>query len=467
MTASQRAKVLILGMDCMTPQLVFEQWRDELPTFKSLMEGGIWGRLNSTIPPITVPAWMCMATSKNPGRLGFYGFRNRADYSYERMTIANSKAVTEDTVWDILSRDARRVILIGVPQTYPPKPVNGLVVSDFLTPSTKNRYTYPPELKAEVEEISGGYMLDVENFRTEDKDHLLQQIYLMTEKRIRVVKRLLTTREWDFAMWVEMGPDRIHHGFWKYFDPSHPKHQPGNPYANAIKEYYQYLDREIGQILALVPEETVVIVVSDHGAKRMVGGICINEWLRQEGYLTLREEPNGITPIEKVEIDWGRTKAWGAGGYYGRLFLNVAGREPQGTIPPADYERVREELTAKLEAITDPQGRNIGTRVFTPEKAYGKGYKGIPPDLIIYFGDLDWRSVGSVGHGSAYTFENDLGPDDANHAQEGIFIMHNPRFKARGEIKGLDILDVAPTVLAIYGLPIPPDWEGKVIPGSG
>ncbi|NIO68279.1 MAG: hypothetical protein GTN71_04295, partial [Anaerolineae bacterium] len=133
-------KVLIIGLDCATPQLVFDQWRDELPNLKRLMESGVYGELESSVPPITVPAWTSMMTSKNPGRLGFYGFRNRADYSYDRMSIATSRAVTEDTVWDILSRANKNVILVGVPQTYPPKPLNGYMITSFLTPSTKSQY---------------------------------------------------------------------------------------------------------------------------------------------------------------------------------------------------------------------------------------------------------------------------------------------------------------------------------------
>ena len=456
-------KVFIIGMDCLAPQLVFEQWRDELPNLRQLMEQGLWGKLESCIPPITVPAWSCMLSGKDPGVLGAYGFRNRADYSYDKMTIATGKAVKEDRVWDILSRDAKQVILVGVPQTYPPQPVYGHMVTCFLTPSTQSQYTYPPELKQEVEGLLGEYMLDVENFRTENKEWLLQQIYLMTDKRFTLVKHLLKTKPWQFFMYVEMGPDRLHHGFWKYFDPQHPKYVPGSPLANAVKDYYKHIDAQVGELLALLDDDTIVFVVSDHGAKKMDGGICINEWLRREGYLVLKEEPSaGILPLAKVEIDWSKTQAWGEGGYYGRVFLNVQGREPQGIIPAADYGKVRDELASKLEAITDPQGRNIQTRAYKPNEIY-RQCNGIPPDLIVHFGDLFWRSVGSLGHNGIYTFENDIGPDDANHAQHGVFIMYDPRRKIGHRIDGLHLLDIAPTVLDLFGLPVPPDIQGKVI----
>jgi ATP sulfurylase len=460
--AEGRRKVVVIGLDCATPQLIFDQWRDDLPNLRKLMEGGTYGELESTVPPITVPAWMSMMTGKDPGRLGFYGFRNRADYSYERMRIANSKAVVEDTVWDILSRAGKSVILVGVPQTYPIKPTNGYIITSFLTPSTQSQYTYPPDLKEEVRALVGEYMLDVDNFRTEDKDYLLRQIYEMTEKRFAVVKYLLREKEWDFFMLVEMGVDRIHHAFWKFLDPEHPKHEPGSPHQNAIKHYYEYLDREVGEILDMLDEDTVVLVVSDHGAKHMEGGICINEWLRREGYLTLKEEPQGIVPLEKVEIDWDRTMAWGAGGYYGRLFLNVRGREPQGIIPAEEYEIVRDEIVDRLSQITDESGVNIGTVAHKPQDVYGT-CRNIPPDLMVYFGNLSWRSVGSVGHRDIRTRENDIGPDDANHAEQGIFIMYDPHRQGRGKVEGPHLMDVASTLLDLFGLPVPGDMQGEVI----
>ena len=183
-------------------------------------------------------------------------------------------------------------------------------------------------------------------------------------------------------------------------------------------------------MLACVDEDTTVLVVSDHGAKRMDGGICVNEWLRQHGYLTLKTEPQGITRWTADLVDWKKTKAWGEGGYYARIFINVEGREPNGTVSDQDYESIRYELKEKLEAIVDEEGHNINTRVFKPEAVY-RECRNIPPDLIVYFGNLFWRSVGSVGYNSIYTYENDTGPDDCNHAEMGMFIMKNSETSTR------------------------------------
>jgi len=454
-------KVLVIGWDCAAPELVFDEFLDDMPNIKRLMADGMYGKLESTIPAITCPAWMSMMTSKNPGKLGFYGFRNRPDYSYDGMMIANSTLVKEKTAWDILSAAGKKSILIGVPQTYPPKNVNGCMITSFLTPSTESQYTYPPELKSEVERVADGYMLDVEHFRTEDKGELLEEIYNMTEKRHKVAKHLMETKEWDFFMMVEMGPDRIHHGMWKFFDKAHRKYQPSK-YENAIRDYYKYLDKIAGDLISTAGSNTTVMVVSDHGAKRMDGGICINEWLIKEGYLTLEEYPDELTPFRELKVDWNNTIAWGEGGYYARVLLNVKGREPKGVISPDDYEKVRDELRLKLEVLGDENGKPIGTRVFKPEDIYPVR-NGIPPDLLVYFGDLYWRSVGSVGTRCVHTFENDTGPDDANHAQHGIFIMRKPDCKKTGEIADTHIMDCAPTILNLLGVPVPDDMEGKII----
>ena len=459
-----RRRVMLIGLDCAAPELIFDRWLDDLPNLKSICRNGLYGLLRSCDPPITVPAWSVMMSSKSPGRLGVYGFRNRADHSYDRYSIANSLAIKEDRVWDILSRSGKRCIVIGVPGTYPPRPLNGSMVTDFLTPDTTCQYTHPPELKQEIEQVVGEYILDVRDFRSGNKEKILADIYEMTRKRFQLARHLLAKEDWDFFMMVEMGTDRIHHAFWDNMDPAHRFYERGNKFENAIHDYYREVDREIGELLAFADDGTAVLVVSDHGAKRMDGGICVNEWLLANGYLALAEKPVRATPFSKLKIDWSRTKAWGDGGYYARIFLNVAGREPCGTIAPRDYEKLREELSAGLQAIPDENGQEIGTQVFRPEELY-KEVHGVAPDLIVYFGALSWRSVGSVGDGKIHTFENDTGPDGANHAKNGIFAFRpaNGRLPDGRRIDGLRIIDIAPMVLELLELPVPRDMEGRAL----
>ena len=456
-----KKRVLIIGWDCAAPELVFEAFKDDMPNTRRLMEEGIFGELESTIPPITVPAWMCMMTSRDPGELGVYGFRNRKDYSYDAMSIANSLAVKVPTLWDLLGKAKKKSVVLGVPLTYPAKPFQGWMVTSFLTPNRNSQWTFPRRLTREIDQAASDYMIDIPNFRTDRRSELEQQLLKMTTERFKLARYLLETKDWDFFTMVEMGSDRLHHAFWRFWDKTHPKYEPNSPFSETMRNYYRTLDAELGKTLACVDEDTTVMVVSDHGAKRMDGGICVNEWLRQHGYLTLKTEPQGITRWTADLVDWEKTKAWGEGGYYARIFINVEGREPHGIVSTQDYESVRDELKTQLEAIVDEGGQNINTRVFKPEEVY-RECRNIPPDLIVYFGNLFWRSVGSVGYNSIYTYENDTGPDDCNHAEMGMFIMKNGGV-SRGHILPKSLYDIAPTVLHEFSIDIPETMRGQPI----
>ncbi|MHB8094844.1 MAG: alkaline phosphatase family protein [Candidatus Aminicenantales bacterium] len=453
-------KVLVVGLDCATPQIVLDR-RDELPVLKGLMDKGLHGRLRSSDPPITIPAWMVMATGKDPGKLGLYGFRHRKGDSYDQMWIANSKAVHEKRLWDIIGEKGGQSCLVSVPPSYPPYPVAGNLVSCFITPPGKDKeYTYPATLKQEIEERFGPYIFDVV-FRTENRDEILAEIYKMTDKRFEVMDWLIRTKPWDLFMFVEIGVDRVHHAFWKYMDPEHRLYEPGNPYENTILDYYKHLDRKLGELLARAGDDTVVLVVSDHGAKRMKGAFCVNEWLIEEGDLVVKERPHKVVSVDDLPIDWGKTKAWAWGGYYARIFLNVEGREPKGVIKPEDYEKEREALTKRIRAIRGPNGEEWKTRVIWPRQYYDEA-NGEYPDLMVYFDDLYWRSAGTLGHGTKFLPENDTGPDDAVHAQEGIYILCDPK-NGRSERRDASIIDIAPTVLDRMGIAVPSDMKGTVL----
>lgn len=451
-------KILVIGLDSAAPELLFGDER--LGNFRRLMAGGCYGRLETIIPPITVPAWMCMSTSQDPGSLGVYGFRNRADHSYDKLSIVNSRAIRELAIWDQVSREGKRANIIGVPPGYPPRKVNGISVGCFLTPdTTKDDYTIPASVKTTIAAIAGDYPVDVKGFRTHDKAWLKDEIYTMTRKHFEVIRHFLKHSEWDYFQFVEIGLDRLQHGFWKFHDPEHVLHEPGNPFEDVIRDYYLYLDEELGRVLDLLDEETAVLVLSDHGSQKLDGGFCVNEWLVREGLLVLDRAPTAVTPFSEAAVDWGRTKVWSEGGYYARVFLNVKGREPQGTIERADYEKFRDEMKARLEALTDDQGRPLGSLVFRPEEIY-RNVRNVAPDLIVHFGALAWRSIGSLGHPTLHLQENDTGPDDCNHSQHGSFILAAPGSPLQGEASGAHILQMAPTLLELGGYDLPSSMQG-------
>jgi predicted AlkP superfamily phosphohydrolase/phosphomutase len=455
-------RLALIGLDCGTPELLFDRYADDMPTLTALRQRSLWGPLRSVVPPITVPAWSCMMSGRSPGEIGIYGFRNRTNHSYDCLSIATSRSVRVPRLWDLVGAAGHDSVVLGVPGTYPPPAVKGCLVSCFLAPSTRSRYTYPMELADEIDRVTGGYVLDVVDFRTGDKARVAQQIFDMSEQRFRLARHLATTHPWDLFVFVDMGPDRLHHGFWKFCDPDHPKYEPGNPFSAVFRDYYRALDRHLADFLNVLDENTIIVIASDHGAQPMLGGFCVNEWLRQRGLLTLAREPAAPAPISKCPIDWDRTAVWAEGGYYGRVFLNVEGREPQGTVPPSMYESVRQTLVDELERLTDHNGSPMGTRALRPEEVYPQ-VEGVPPDLIVYFGGLRWRAVGTLGLGpSLYTFENDTGPDDANHAEEGIVVISGDHVDT-GPRNGMSILDVAPTIQSMFGLPPIPEQRGCVL----
>ena len=354
----QGPRVAVIGLDRATPQLLFRDLHAEVPNIAKLMGEGAYGNLASITPPITVPAWACAMTGKVPGQLGIYGFRNRKDTTYEGLAIAHSGSVKEPAVWDALGAHGKRSVLIGVPPSFPPpKEFPGWRVGCFLTPPSAERYAYPQELEVEIEEElegKGNYIFDIPNFRQAGMEVTLDQVFKMTERRFQVGRRLIQNKPWDFFMLCDIALDRLHHVFWQYVDPTHPLYQPGNQYEATFRDYYRFLDQQVGTLLELIPDDAITMVMSDHGARPMMGGLCFNDWLVQEQYLTLNDPVSKPTPIKEASIDWSRTVAWGDGGYYGRLFLNVKGREPQGIVEPANYEATRDELVAKLEAAPAP-----------------------------------------------------------------------------------------------------------------
>jgi predicted AlkP superfamily phosphohydrolase/phosphomutase len=454
-------KTLVIGLDCAAPEILLRS--PGLKNIRALMDGGCYGRLESVIPPITVPAWMCMSTSQDPGSLGIYGFRNRKDHTYSGLGVVNSASITAPAIWDAFAERGQRSIVVGVPPSYPPRRMQGINVGCFLTPDTKqNEYTYPASIKSEIAQTVGDYPVDVKGFRTDNKDWLRDQIWSMTRKHFEVIRYLLATHEWDYCQFVEIGLDRVHHGFWKFHDPQHRQHVPGNKYQSVITDYYAILDEEIGRLLELVPEDTAVLIVSDHGAQRLDGGFCVNEWLCREGLLTLHEKPQKPTPFSSSLVDWSRTRVWSEGGYYARVFFNVEGREPNGIVPASQYEALVEEMTARLKALPDDAGKPMGTLVFRPGEIY-RSARNVPPDLIAHFGGLYWRSIGGVGYDSLHIQENDTGPDDCNHAQFGAFILSAPGSSLRGEMEGAHLLDVAPTLLDLAGVPMPERMQGRPI----
>jgi len=446
-------RVLLIGLDCVPPVLAFERYLGVMPNLAGLMERGTFGPLRSTVPPITVPAWASMLSGYDPGELGLYGFRHRTAGSHA-LRLVSSADLKLPMLWDRLGQAEREACVLFVPPSYPPRPVHGHLVSCFLTPDAASPHTHPLSLAAELQACFGAYRPDVEDYRSDDLPRLLTDIYALSQQRFDIAEYMLRTRRADFTALVDIGPDRFHHAFWSHIDPSDPKHVTDNAYLQEGPRYYAFLDRQIGRLLLAAGDDCAVLVVSDHGARALRGGICINEWLIDHGYLVLRRYPERITPFAELDVDWSRTRAWGEGGYYARIALNVLGREANGCVHPNAVEELRNELAQSLAELPGPAGENLAHRILTPQTAYRR-VEGLAPDLMVFFDDLGYRSLGSVGHRSIYSAHNDTGADACNHDWDGICVLSGPGVSARGFQAVLENRDIAPTILGLMNVPAP------------
>jgi predicted AlkP superfamily phosphohydrolase/phosphomutase len=206
-----------------------------------------------------------------------------------------------------------------------------------------------------------------------------------------------------------------------------------------------------------VPEDTVVLVVSDHGVRPLEGSFCLNDWLHAEGYLALdesRARRGESAPLAAELVDWERTRAWAEGGYCGRIHLHGFPRDDAGALASRAAWRLRDEIREKLESAPGPEGAPLGNATFAPEEIYAR-VAGVAPDLLLYPGDLAWRCAGSVGNAALFLDGNDTGPDRANHDWEGLFVLHDPGRPGRGSVRGAHLLDVAPTLCEALGIDTP------------
>lgn len=466
----ESTKVVIIGLDGLNPDLVY-QWKDELPVLSRFMEQGIYGKIESTIPPITPQAWSCLLSGKNPGHFGFWDFTFRDEYCYGQPELVNSRIrdTRVDSIYKILAGHEKRVAIINVPVTYPPPEIpNGYSISSFLTPSTDRQFTHPASLKDEIQRIVGDYIIDAStsdmNFRQIDKEYVIKRIYDMDTQRFQLTKYFIKEKNCDFIFTVIMGTDRIPHLFYRYCDKNHKRYERHDKLQYALRNHYKFCDQNLKEILDVIDDNTVIIVVSDHSVQRLDGRINLNEWLVQEGYMRLNTRPRKLTPLMQADIDWSRTKAW-ATGFTGQIYLNIKGREPNGLVEPKDYDDMLDELIEKIEKITDEKGNQLDTKVHKRKKIHSGEYAKFGPDLFIYFDRCLWNISELLGYDSIYSYDTPKGPDDAGHGPYGFFSIYGPAIPKLGELSA-DLLDIAPTVLQLMGVPIPEDMEGKPLIGK-
>jgi predicted AlkP superfamily phosphohydrolase/phosphomutase len=439
-------RTVLIGLDCASPRLLFGPLASVMPRLTALRKRGVHGTLRSCTPPITIPAWACMLSGRDPGEIGLYGFRELDHGSYA-MRVANAEQMRVPWVWEHARAAGKRTAALFVPLTYPVKPTADVLISCLLTPSADSEHTHPAALADELRERFGPYQPDVEAFRHADPLAVVAALRAMSSHRFAVARHIWSSEQPDLMVMVDIGIDRLHHVLWRSLDTSDPDRDPDPVRRSAALGYLAHVDRELGRLLDTLGEEVTVVVASDHGARPLRGAIAINEWLIDEGYLVLAQpRPSEPTPLAQLAVDWARTRAWAEGGYYARVYLNVEGRNPRGTISADAYEGERSALAAKLAGIAGPNDEPLPHRIATPEALY-RARHGAPPDLLVFLGDLDYRAAGTIGHGRLHLPSNDTGADACNHDWDGLFVHAGPRIVPSTEPQAWSIFNIAPTLL--------------------
>jgi predicted AlkP superfamily phosphohydrolase/phosphomutase len=295
-----------------------------------------------------------------------------------------------------------------------------------------------------------------------DDDAFLAQAYGNHEDRERMLFDALDKTKQGLCTCVFDTTDRVQHMFWRYLEEDHPaaRDVPHSEHPQVIQDLYERMDRLIGRVMEKIDEDTLLMVISDHGFKSFARCMNVNAWLHQNGYLALKE---GKTESGDwfEDVDWSRTRAYTMG--LNGLYLNIKGREKQGIVDPSEAEALKAELQKGLNGLVDPASGAIGiTGVFIADNIYRGPYTENSPDLIVGYGAgyrASWDSV--MGKVTSQIFEDNIKAWSGDHCIDprlvpGVLFSSHKFVEEKPAI-----VDVAPTILKLFGLALPAHFDGK------
>lgn len=491
-------RLLVIGLDGATWDLL-EPLSGEgaLPTLGHMMHLGTWGGLTSTIPPVSGTAWLSLATGRNPGKTGIFGFGRRTERG-ERLLPITSASFRGRSFWDYLSHLGARVGVLNVPMLYPPYSLNGFMLGGVGSPRGEP-ITFPSELWAKVNKISKGYELFVPyaHERYDDEDLFLADVRRVLGKKADVMLEFMEKEYWDCCFVVLSCTDWVQHLMWKHIDESHPLHEPrtSTEYRPKFVEFWQQVDALVSRMVALAGPQANALIVSDHGFGPQRGRFNLPLWLEREGFLVRRKTTAPV--LKKVvnrlarklpsegrrlpkaaraaasrflrndiaaQIDFEKSRAYALGHdiSFGGIYLQASPHTFSGTVGDA-CDDTKSQVLTKLGDLPLELGSTATVSVFESTDIYWGPYARLAPDLVLTVGD--WACAISEQDFRSPVFAD--GPYSrrytGSHRPNGIFLACGPDFKNAGRVQDACIYDVAPTILDMFGVAVPSDMDGRVL----
>jgi predicted AlkP superfamily phosphohydrolase/phosphomutase len=423
--------------------------------------------------------------------------------------MINATSRRTRALWNWLNDAGLSVGLLGIPTTYPPEPVKGTMISGFLAPGPDSEWAYPAELKQELRAELGEFLLAPdERYRSSHRlDRFLEDLTASVENRTQAARYLMRSRPWDLFAVVYWDTDMIQHETWHLLDPQHPRYSA--PEAADVREkvlaFHRKVDTDVGHLLSEVDSDTLVMLMSDHGFGPVHSFFLTNNWLASIGMLRFKRHPwtrlkrllfrAGYTPLRmfriakalglaslrrKVrfqqksgllnrvflsfdDVDWARTRAFSIGSF-GQVYVNLAGTRPQGIVQPGhEYEELKEKLAQEAHKLRDPRtGELLVERVYRREEVYSGPFIDRAPDLIVQPRGWEYMAFGHADFGSNQLVEPITGLS-GHHRPDGMLILSGAGVKPGTHLRGASILDLSPTILHAFGVPIPEDLDGRVL----
>jgi predicted AlkP superfamily phosphohydrolase/phosphomutase len=435
-----KKRVFVLSIDGVPHSFLSRQMeRGQFPNLKALAGESALVRMRSVYPTISSVAWSSYMTGKNPAKHGIFGFVDRTPGSYD-VFIPTSLNMTSRTLWEILSEHGKKVVVMNVPVTYPPRPVNGVLVSGFLATDLK-KATYPSHVAAELEQL--GYRIDADAaLARQSLDDFLKDLHVTLEARVRAMNHFLSNRPWDYFHVHIMGTDRINHFLWRHMESGDPKYGP------LFLRYYDRIDELLGKLLERLPPEVTFILMSDHGFCSIKGEVNLSRYLVNRGLLKFRNDaPKGIGDIHPEAEAYTLIP--------GRIYVNLKGREPDGGVKPDRYEAVRDEIATALADFRLPgTGEKVIAQVFRREQIYRGEQLSAAADLF------------AIPH-DGFDLKADVRKDTLVERSPlvGMHTYDDATLLIRGKKsirEGVEIVDLFPTICEHLDIPIPPDIDGQV-----